>query len=270
MPKIVFWSPQAASVGQTHAVVAASTMMAIEQEYSNLVLHAHWKSKKIESAFTDYFELKKMNVFGSSSLGITALVRLIESNKLTPESVRNYAKPVLKQRLDVMYGTNVESREQFIKFTESFPRVVQVANQSYDLVWIDCPKTEQKEYIKQVVTDADLLVITIDQEIVNFDESMDLISSSELIKGKNKIYVMCNYEEKSKYNIPNIRRKYSIKEPFMCVPNNYVFMDACNDGKVVDFFYKNYNADYKDYNGGFINEIKNLNKLILDNVKISS
>lgn len=268
MPKIVFWSPQATSVGQTLSVVAASTMMAIEEDYSNLILHAHWKSKKIESSFSSYDDLKKMNVFNSSSLGITALVRLIESNKLTPESVRNYAKPVLKQRLDVMYGTNVESREQFVKFTESFPRVVTVANQSYDLIWIDCPKSEQREYIKSVVADADIVIVTLDQEIVNFDECMDLYSSSELIKDKKKLILMCNYEERSKYNIPNLRRRYGIKDPIMSIPSNYVFADACNDGKVIDFFYKNLNADIKDYNGKFIHAIKNLNKSILDNIKI--
>lgn len=268
MPKIVFWSPKASSVGQTLSVAAASTMMAIEEDYSNLILHAHWKSKKIESSFSSYDDLKKMNVFNSSSLGITALVRLIESNKLTPESVRNYAKPVLKQRLDVMYGTNVESREQFIKFTESFPRVVQVANQSYDMIWIDCPKSEQKEYIKAVVSDADIVVVTLDQEIVNFDECMELYNSSELIKDKKKILLICNYEEKSKYNIPNLRRRYGIKDTIMSIPTNYVFADACNDGKLIDFFYKNLNADIKDYNGKFIYSIKSLNKQILENIKI--
>lgn len=268
MPKIVFWSPQATSVGQTLSVVAASTMMAIEEDYSNLILHAHWKSKKIESSFSSYDDLKKMNVFNSSSLGITALIRLIESNKLTPESVRNYAKPVLKQRLDVMYGTNVESREQFSKLTESFPRVVQVANQSYDITWIDCPKSEQREYIKAVVADADMVVVTLDQELVNFDECMDLYASSELIKDKNKLILICNYEEKSKYNIPNLKRRYGIRDTIMSIPTNYVFADACNDGRVIDFFYKNLNADYKDYNGKFIHAVKELNKKILDNIKI--
>ena len=54
----------------------------------------------------------------------------------------------------------------------------------------------------------------------------------------------------------------------MSIPANYVFADACNDGKVIDFFYKNLNADIKDYNGKFIHAIKELNKKILDNIKI--
>lgn len=268
MPKIVFWSPQAVSVGQTHSVIATSTMMAIQQEYSNLVLHAHWKAKKIETSFSDFDTLKKTNIFNSSSLGITALTRLIETNKLTPESVRNYAKPVLKQRLDIMYGTSAESREQFIKFTDSFPRVVQVSSQSYDVVWVDCPKSEEKEYIKNVVKDADLVICTLDQEIVNLEESIELYNSSEILKNKKKIILMCNYESKSKYNIPNIRRKYGIKDIIMSIPSNYLFADACNDGKIIDFFYRNLNADPKDYNGLFISEVKKLTDKILDLVTI--
>ena len=72
-------------------------------------------------------------------IGITALARLVESNKLTPESIRNYAKPVLKQRLDLMYGTNVASREQFAQLTESLGMVIKNATQTYDLVWVDLP-----------------------------------------------------------------------------------------------------------------------------------
>ena len=79
---------------------------------------------------------------------------------------------------------------------------------------------------------------------------------------------MCNYESKSKYNIPNIRRKYGIKEEIHAVPHNYVFTDACNDGSVIDFFYKNISADKNDYNGEFIHEIRKITKTILDHVKI--
>ena len=71
----------------------------LEEDFSNILLHGHWLAKKIESSFTDYASLKAQNVFNSSSIGITALARLVESNKLTPESIRNYAKPVLKQRI---------------------------------------------------------------------------------------------------------------------------------------------------------------------------
>ena len=268
MPKVVFWSPVATSIGQTHASIAISTLMAIEEDYSNLLLHGHWQAKKIESSFTNYDALKEQNVFNTSSIGITALSRLVESNKLTPESIRNYAKPVLKQRLDIMYGTNVASREQFNQLTTTFPMVIQKASETYDLVWVDSPKGEEKDYILEILEKADYIICTINQESVNLDEVMKKYLDNTIIKNKPKMILMCNYEQKSKYNIPNIRRKYGIKEKIHAIPNNYIFTDACNDGSVVDFFYKNLGADKYDYNGYFITETREVIKTIKESIKI--
>ena len=268
MPRIVFWSPVATSIGQTHASIAVSTLMAIEEDFSNLLLHGHWQAKKIESSFTDYESLKAQNVFNSSSIGITALARLVESNKLTPESIRNYAKPVLKQRLDVMYGTNVASREQFSQLTNSLSMVIAKANETYDLVWIDSPKGVEKEYITETLENADYVICTINQEAVFLEEAIEKYLNNDVLKNKHKMLLMCDYEPRSKYNIPNLRRKYGIKEPIYALPHNYLFADACNDGSVIDFFYKNLAADKNDYNGSFIHEVRNITKAVLDHVKI--
>lgn len=268
MPRIVFWSPVATSIGQTHASIAVSTLMAIEEDFSNILLHGHWQAKKIESSFTSYDSLKSQNVFNSSSIGITALARLVESNKLTPESIRNYAKPVLKQRLDVMYGTNVASREQFSQLTNSLSMVINKSNETYDLVWVDLPKGTEKTYITDVLESADYIVCTLSQEEVFLEEAIKKYLENDIIKKKPKMLLMCNYEPKSKYNIQNIRRKYALKDPIFTLPHNYVYTDACNDGAVIDFFYKNLAADKNDYNGYFVHEIRNITKAILDHVKI--
>ena len=268
MPKIVFWSPEAGFNGQTLASIAVSTMMGINEDVSSILIHGHWQSKKIESSYTDYESLRQMDVFNNSSLGITALARLVESNKLTPESVRNYAKPVLKQRLDIMYGTNVTSREQFTQLTESFPMVVDKAAETYDLVFVDSPKSVEKDYIKEVIKKADLVICTLNQEVISLSESIKLYKSEELLKDKKKIVLVCDYEERSKYNINNIKRKYEIKDEIFSLPHNVFFADACNEGKVVDFFYNNLNADRNDYNGNFISEVKRITTKILDSVKI--
>ena len=172
MPKIVFWSPDANATGQTHACIAISSLMAIEEEYSNLVVHGHWKSKKIESAFTPYDMLKRMNIFNSSGVGITALSRLVESNKITAESIRNYAKPVLKQRLDIMYGTNVSSREQFVQLTKSLQKVIKNSTEAYDFVWIDLPKGVDKKYIIDILRDADFVICTINQDAILLEKTI--------------------------------------------------------------------------------------------------
>jgi len=268
MPKIVFWSPLTKMSGTTHAAVAVSTLMGIEEDVSAILLHAHWQSRKIESSFTDYDQLKAQNIFENSNIGMTALSRLVDSNKLTPEGIRNYAKPVLKQRLDIMYGTNVKTREQFKALSDTFPAIVRKADEAYDFAIVDCPKGVENAYIKEILEDCDLLICTVSQDIVSLDEMFEEIEKNELIKDKNKIILIGDYENKSKCNIFNLKGRYKTKYPVLSVPHNYVFMDACNDGLAVDFFYKNIKADARDYNGYFISEVRKVVKKILEITKI--
>lgn len=268
MPKIVFWSPLTRMSGNTHAAVAVSTLMGMEEDVNAILLHSHWQSRKIESSFTDYDQLKAQNIFSNSNIGMTALSRLVDSNKLTPESIRNYAKPVLKQRLDIMYGTNVTTREQFKALSETFPAIIRKADDAYDFAIVDCPKGTEQGYIREILEDADLLVCTINQDIVGLDNFFEELEKDELIKNKNKIIVIGDYENKSKCNLFNVKGRYRTKYPIFAVPHNYVFMDACNDGAVIDFMYKNIKADPRDYNGYFISEVRKIVKKILEITKI--
>ncbi len=268
MPKIVFWSPLARTTGNTHAAIAVSTLMGIDEDVSAILLQAHWQNRKIESSFTDYDQLKSMNVFTNSNIGMTALSRLAESNKLLPESIRNYAKPVLKQRLDIMYGTNVTTRDQFATLSGTFPAIVRKADEAYDFVIVDLPKTVENDYTREVLEDADLVVCTINQDIVRLDDFFEELEKNEYIKNKNKIVVVGDYENKSKCNLFNIKGRYRTKYPIFAVPHNYIFTDACNDGAVIDFFYKNIKADARDYNGYFISEVRKIVKKILEVTKI--
>lgn len=269
MPKIVFWSPEVNAVGQTHAAIAIATLMAMEEDYSNIIFPGGWQAKKISTAFEDYDTLISKGVFNNSSMGVTALTRLVSSNKITPEAIRNYSKPILKQRLDIMYGTNVTSREQFDMLIQNFPAIIQKASEAYDIVWVDLPKSTQKEYIKEAIERADLVICTFNQEATLLRDCLKDIENNELLKDKKKILLMCDYEEKSKYNIPNIRRMYGIKEPIFAIPHNYMYRDECNSGDVVEgFFYKNIAADTNDYNGYFIAETRKVVKKILDMVKV--
>lgn len=268
MPKIVFWSPITRTTGNTHAAIAVSTLMGMEEDVNAILLHAHWQSKKIESSYTDYDQLKNMNIFNNSNIGMTALSRLSESNKLLPESIKNYAKPVLKQRLDIMYGTNVTSREQFKALSDTFPAIVRKADDAYDFAIVDSPKGSENAYTKEILEDADLLICTINQDIVRLDEFFEELEKIEEVKDKNKIIVIGDYEHKSKCNMFNVKGRYKTKYPIFAIPHNYVFMDACNDGTVIDFFYKNIKADSRDYNGYFISEVRKIVKKILEITKI--
>ena len=114
MARIVFWGPDMAMTGNTHAAIAVSTLMGIVHKTSCLLMQGNYNSKKVESAYTPYDQLKQSGVLENSNLGVSALIRLVTSNKLTADAIQNYAKPVLKGRLDVLYGMTLKIKKVIV------------------------------------------------------------------------------------------------------------------------------------------------------------
>lgn len=268
MAKIVFWSPDTRMSGNTHTAIAVSTIMGINHRAKCILINGYLNEKKIESAYTPYYELKESGALTNSSLGIGAIVRLVISNKLTNETIRNYAKPVLKDRLDILYGMNSKDNDQYEQMINNMSYILRKADEIYDVVFIDMPKGDDKKYLNDTLADSDVVICVVNQDVLKLDEYFEKIEKNENLKDKQKIFVIGNYEESSKYNIANIRSRYKIKEPIFGVPTNYIFSDACNDGNVIDFFYKNLNADRRDYNGDFINKVNMLSEKIIEVAKI--
>ncbi len=268
MAKVVFWSPIEGECGSTHAIVATTTLMGIIHKAKCLLMQANVDSKKIESSFTPYDQLIQSGVLTSTETGVGALLKIIVSNKLSASTIKNYAKPVLKERLDILYGNMSKEKEQYDQVLENFPLIARRADEIYDLVFIDCPKGVKDKKIINILSDADVIVCVLDQDIVKVTHFFDELNKINEIKDKPKIYVMGDYEEKSKFNVHNIRRKYGIKEPILPIPHNLYFAESLNLGEVVDFFYKNMNADSGDYNGNFITYVNELVQGIITTSKI--
>ena len=118
MAKIVFWSPEEGKTGCTHVAIAVSSLMGITHKTSSLLIDANSNAKKIASSYTMYEDLMNANSFNDTNLGMNAIMRLIKSNKLSPDIIQNYSKPVLKGRLDILYSaianTTTEERENLL------------------------------------------------------------------------------------------------------------------------------------------------------------
>lgn len=268
MPRIVFWSPYESMTGSTHTAIAVSTLMGMTHKVTSLLMQANFNSRKMESAFTPYEELKQSGVFENSNIGINALIRLISSNKLTADSIQNYAKPVLKERLDVLYGMSADDEDGYNQLVNNLPYMTRKADEIYDLVFVDMPKGLNKKCIIDTLADAEIIVCVINQDAVKYSDFFDIITTNETLKDKTKLIVMADYESASKFNVMNVKLKYKVKDPLYVIPHNYMFSDACNAGTVVDFLYKNINADPKDYNGNFIFQSLNIVNDIVNIAKI--
>ncbi len=268
MARVAFWSLDTSMTGNTHTAIAVSTLVSITHKTSSLLLHGNFDSRKIESAFTPYAELKDKGTFENSNIGVSALIRLVTSNKLTADAVQNYAKPVLKERLDVLYGMNQKNEVDYADLVNNLPYITRKADQIYDLVFIDIPKGTKEKYVTDTLADSEIVVCVVNQDSVKLDDFFERINNLEALKDKSKIIVIGDYEQKSKYTVQNIKIKYKTKDEIFVLPHNYLFSDACNDGNVVNFFYNNMNADPRDYNGYFISETSKIVEKIIDEAKI--
>lgn len=268
MPRVVFWSPDSSMTGTTHAIIAVSSLMGISHKATCLLMQGHFNSRKIESSFTPYDELLASGALDNANLGVSALIRLVTSNKLTADAIQNYAKPVLKERLDVLYGMNSKERDDYDQLVNNLPYITRKAAEIYDLVFVDLPKDSDEKFKLDTLADSEIVVCVVNQDEVKLNDFFSKIDSIEELKGKTKIYLVADYEPKSRYNLLNIKNKYRIKEPIYAVPHNYLFADACNMGNVIDFFYKNLNADPKDYNGIFISQTLDVVNKIVEIAKI--
>ena len=210
MPRIVFWSPYENMTGNTHTAVAISTLMGMTHKVTSLLMQANFNSRKMESSFTPYEELKQSGVFNNSNIGINALIRLISSNKLTADSIQNYAKPVLKERLDVLYGMSADDPDGYKQIIDNLPYMTRKADEIYDLVFVDMPKSLDKKSIMDTVADAEIVVCVVNQDAVKFSDFFTTLSNNESLKDKTKIIVIADYEAASKFNVMNIKLKYLI------------------------------------------------------------
>ena len=268
MAKVAFWSMDKAMSGNTLSAIAISTVMGINHKVTSILIQSNFGSKKMESSFTPYDELVANGTFESPNIGISALSRLITSNKLTPDFIQNYAKPVLKNRLDILYGINSKDVDLYSDTMKNLTYLVRKADEIYDLVFLDLPKTDKDESINNVLLDADLIICMLNQDVVKLTEFFKEVENNEILKDKSKLFVIGDYDDKGKYNVYNIASKFKIKEPIYAIHHNMIFADSCNDGDVIDFFYKNANADKADYNGKFITSASELAQKILDVTKV--
>ena len=163
---------------------------------------------------------------------------------------------------------SADDKDGYKQIINNLPYMTRKADEIYDLVFVDMPKSLSKKSIMDTVADAEIVVCVVNQDAVKLSDFFTTLSTNEILKDKTKLIVIADYEASSKFNVMNIKLKYKVKDPIYVIPHNYMFADACNSGNVVDFLYKNINSDPKDYNGNFIFQSLNIVNEIVNIAKI--
>lgn len=271
MAIIAFWSDEKRETGQTLSMVALTTYMAIEHNYRILNVSTNFKDQTLENCYwpTEPSELftkksgqEKEALVGIES-GIEGLVKIIKSNKTTPNIVSNYSKAIFNDRLDVLGAPKTNVYNEYLEYAKIYPEILNVANRNYDLVFVDISKKMDEEEANRILEIADVIIINITQKLQIIDKINILRQENSFFKNNNILLNIGRYDKFSKYNIKNISRYLRMKQDILAVPYNTLFFEGCSEGKVVEFFLRLRNADEGDRNQTFIQEVSRMAKTLI-------
>ena len=269
MPIISFWGTEdSAQLCTTATMTAVAAMLPIKYEYKTLMTQTHYDDMSLESAFFNMDKLGSKGSLDIADTGVDALDRLLRSNKLTPENISNYAKSILKGRLELLYGTFKNDQDSYSRILETFPLIIDYASQFYDIVLVDLNKGYDSAEINQILQKSDLIVLSMSQNRQMLKKIFKSIDTLKILQEKTIIPVLGRYDRFSVYNTKNIARSFNFKKPIYTIPYNTQFFDACNEGRALNFLLENANADMStDRNGYFLSEVSNLVDAIVEAIK---
>ena len=230
MAIIAFWSNEEKETAQTMSMVALSTYMAIEHNYRILNVSTNFKDETLENSYWDLTKMEQIvktisndsNKVGLES-GVEGLIKIINSNKTSTNIVSNYTKIVFKDRLDVLCSPKTKDYEEYRQIAELYPTILQVANRSYDMVFVDVSKRLPKEQMKQILELSDIIIVNMTQRLKTIDEFIKLREENDFFKKNNILLNIGRYDKFSKYNIKNITRYMKEKKDVHAVLYNTLF-----------------------------------------------
>lgn len=271
MPIITFWNDSREQSGKTLTAAAVATKMAIERNSKILLISTSVADPTLKNCFWGNQKTKNTNMFTRGSdvaveNGMEGLLKLLTSNKLTPSTITDYTKVVFKGRLEVILGPsgsvarslqgNIEDSK---KFENYYAELIKIANQYYDLVIVDLDKMLDLKTKEDILKISDVNVYVFSQNLESIKRYSKLRNEQgELLKVKS-VPVIGKYINKYKYNSKNIARYLGDKKEPDLVPLNLLYMEAANEGKIVDLFLMPKNTkDVMDENYIFMQSIINL------------
>lgn len=274
MAIVAFWSDEKRETGQTLSMVALSTYMAIEHNFKILNVSTNFKDDTLEKCYWNLQKetsfIKKITetetVVGLES-GIEGLVKIIKSNKTTPNIVSNYSKVIFNDRLDILCAPKTKVYSEYLEIAKMYPDILQVANRSYDLIFVDISKKMGEQEANHILEIADVIIVNITQKLQIIDEFFTLKEENNFFKNNNVLLNIGRYDRFSKYNVKNVSRYLRMKNDVLAIPYNTLFFESCSEGKVAEFFLRLRNADTEDRNGALIQEVDRMSKVLLSKIQ---
>ena len=261
MALVAFWGNSEKETGQTMSSIAIATSMAIDHNYKILAITTGFKDTTIEESFFDNSKnslqkrLGLMQATNNVEAGVEGLSRIVVSGRGRSGIVPNYVKVVFKDRLDVLQAPRTKDYKTYLDMAGTYSKITTLAKSDYNLVFIDVNKRLPVDVQREILAQADVIVISTLQGLTSVERIEELEKNPMFQKG-NTMILLGKYDRYSKYNLKNLAR-YFRNHSVIAIPYNTLFFEATTEGKVADYFLRYRSTiDKTDRNHVFIEETK--------------
>lgn len=268
MPIVTFWSNNEKAIGQTVSAAAAATVMAMEHNYKVLLISADVQNDSMENCFgaqQSNKDLLKTIVSGPQinlDTGINGLLKMAESNRVTPEIIKDYTKIIYKNRLEVLYSsTNKEIPVE--TQLEYFKTIILNASRYYDHIFVDLKKGMKYKQILDILDISNAIVLNTEQGTKTLEKFFKIQEMQKYIKEYKIIWNICRYDKSSKYNTKNLTRTVWKRQTVYNVPYNTMLFEATSEGMIAELLLRIRTIKNEDENTELLKELKNLTEGIL-------
>lgn len=267
MPIITFWSNNEKAIGQSIAASVAATAMAIERNYKVLLISADFNNSIVEESFgaqesnKDILKslVKKQQINLDS--GISGLLKLADSNRVTPEVIHDYTKIVFTNRLEVLYSPINISNDRKSYVMQKMNNIILNASRYYDQVIVDLRKGLEYPEQLEILDSSDVIVANIDQKMKNIENFFNIENFDKIYH--KIIWNICKYDKNSKYNTKNLLRTI-LKKQVVCQTNyNTLILDVTQDGGLAELMLRLRTIKDDEENVEFMKKVNELNEAIL-------
>ena len=244
MSIVTFTNDNIFETGQTLAASVIACSLAFEHNFRILLMGTDFSNNALEGCFFNNFRKQKnaglfqsMGARQNSDIsgGMEGLVRMFASNRASREVVKSFARPVLKDRLDILPAPKTKDLKDYEGLSVYFSQIAEVAKQDYDMVLVDLSNKVPKENKMKLFDISSVVVVGLTQTMWSIDGFVKMKNENEFYSKNNVLLCVDKYNANSKYTDKNIGRILNEKVTPLTVPYNILFSDSCSEGDIISY-----------------------------------
>jgi len=261
--RVTFWSPIHGQAAATSNMMVVAFLAGIEHRKRSIITQTQFNNNNLEAPLVGSNVRNSVAENFFRGTGIDTLIRSFKASQVTKDDVENCCISNENTNVSLLPGTSKSNRSYFDdEMEKTLLRLFNQVDQLYDMMFIDV-NSGNNPLSMEIIKSSDLVIINLPQNCHVIDDFFEY--QKDQIKGE-VFYLFGNYDNNSRYNIKNLRRryrKYITKDNSGVIPHNTLYLDAQNDGKVVDFIKNNINCRESDSNYYFMEKSKSATSKII-------